>query len=53
VIFIEALLFFIFGIFFGICIINVFDSLGKLLCTILESLTANLSIKIAKANKQI
>lgn len=32
---------------------NVLDSLGKLICTCFETLTAKLSIKIAEANAKI
>lgn len=39
----------IFAAFIG----NILDSLGKMICTCLEVLTAKLSIKIAEANAKI
>ena len=51
--FIEALLWFILGIFFDAWIRPLMDSLVNLFNSIIDSHTAKSQIKIAKANEQI
>lgn len=52
-VYIEALLFFILGLAFSQWVGVLFDSLVKLLCTLLEANSANASLRIAEANKKI